>query len=86
MNDAKTIMSWIEGLAEDDWRAYHSDSEVQNIAIATLEFLASKTIKEVVCCKDCKYVECEGANGKLVCDMTGFSHSPNYYCADGEKV
>ena len=40
---------------------------------------------EVVRCKDCKYVECEGVEGFLVCDLSGFSHSPDFYCADGER-
>ena len=39
MADRKTIMSWLEGLAEPDWRLYHSDSEVQNIAKETLDLL-----------------------------------------------
>jgi len=34
-----TVMSWLEGLAEDDWRDFHSDSEVQNIAKIALELL-----------------------------------------------
>ena len=40
---------------------------------------------EVVRCKNCKYVECEGVEGFLVCDLSGFSHSPDFYCADGER-
>ena len=39
MSDIKTIMSWLEGLAEPDWRLFHSDSEVQNIANETLAIL-----------------------------------------------
>ena len=39
MTETKTIMSWLEGLAEPDWRLYHSDSEVQNIAKETLDLL-----------------------------------------------
>ena len=39
MADIKTIMSWLEGLTESDWRMFHSDSEVQNIANETLELL-----------------------------------------------
>ena len=33
------VMSWLEGLAEPDWRVFHSDSEVQNIAKSALELL-----------------------------------------------
>lgn len=42
-------------------------------------------IQELVRCKDCKYVECEGVEGFLVCDLSGFSHSPEFFCADGER-
>ena len=40
---------------------------------------------EIVRCKDCKYVECEGIGGFLVCDLSGFSHYPEFFCADGER-
>ena len=39
MVDRNTIMSWLEGLAEPDWRMFHSDSEVQTIAKETLAML-----------------------------------------------
>lgn len=39
MSDKKTVMSWLEGLTQDDWQSFHSDSEVQQIAMATLELL-----------------------------------------------
>jgi rubrerythrin len=39
MADIKTVMSWLEGLTQDDWRMYYSDSEVQEIAKATLALL-----------------------------------------------
>ena len=42
-------------------------------------------IHELVRCKDCKNVECEGVEGLLVCEMSGFSHSPEFFCADGER-
>ena len=32
-------MSWLEGLAQDDWREWHSDSEVQNTARVALDLL-----------------------------------------------
>jgi len=32
-------MSWLEGLSEPDWRVFHSDSEVQNIAKSALDLL-----------------------------------------------
>ena len=46
MHDIKTIMSWLEGLAEPDWRMFHSDSEVQTIAKETLALLKEQE-KEV---------------------------------------
>ena len=36
------VMSWLEGLAQDDWREFHSDSEVQNIAKASLKLLKER--------------------------------------------
>lgn len=39
MIDRLTAMSWLEGLADDDWRECHSDSEVQEIARQTLAML-----------------------------------------------
>lgn len=39
MSDRKTVMSWLEGLAQDDWAEWHSDSEVQTTAQAALELL-----------------------------------------------
>ncbi len=39
MNDLKTVMSWLEGLTEDDWEKWYSDSEVQNTAKAAMELL-----------------------------------------------
>jgi len=64
-------MSWLEGLAEPDWRDFHSDSEVQNIAKSAIELLkaqretidelisdgkALKLLKEQDCAKDTKDV------------------------------
>ena len=39
MADRETVMSWLEGLSQDDWRAYHSDSEVAEIAKAALALM-----------------------------------------------
>ena len=39
MADRVRVMSWLEGLADDDWRQYHSDSEVQEIARSALALL-----------------------------------------------
>ena len=39
MIDQEKVMSWLEGLSQDDWRPFHSDSEVSNIAKAALTLL-----------------------------------------------
>ena len=39
MTDQEKIMSWLEGLTQDDWHQFHSDSEVSNIAKATLALM-----------------------------------------------
>lgn len=39
MADRKKVLSWLEGLTFDDWRMYHSDAEVQNIAKEAFELL-----------------------------------------------
>ena len=45
MPDRKTVMSWLEGLAQDDWREWHSDSEVQTTAQAALDLLKAQEPK-----------------------------------------
>lgn len=37
--DINLVLSWLEGLTEEDWADYHSDSEVQNIAKSAMELL-----------------------------------------------
>jgi len=39
MHDRVKVMSWLEGLAQQDWRMFHSDSEVQVIAEYALALL-----------------------------------------------
>jgi hypothetical protein len=39
MPDREKVMSWLDGLSQPDWREYHSDSEVQNIAQVALKLL-----------------------------------------------
>lgn len=39
----ETVMSWLEGLTQDNWREFHSDSEVQNIAKYALKLLTEQT-------------------------------------------
>jgi hypothetical protein len=40
---------------------------------------------ELVRCKDCVNKECFGRDGKIVCDLDGFLHEPDWFCADGER-
>ena len=39
MTDRTQVMAWLEGLTQDDWRMFHSDSEVQEIARNAFELL-----------------------------------------------
>ena len=41
---------------------------------------------EIVRCNECANRECDGRAGKIVCGITGDSHSIFWYCADGEKA
>ena len=42
------MMAWLEGLAQDDWRMYHSDSEVQEIALNALAMLKEQGAKQAI--------------------------------------
>ena len=46
MVEREKVMSWLEGLAQQDWRMFHSDSEVQVIAESALTLL--KEQKETI--------------------------------------
>ena len=46
MTDQEKVMSWLEGLSQDDWRQFHSDSEVSNIAKAALTLLKEQEAVE----------------------------------------
>ena len=46
MADQEKVLSWLEGLTDDDWREYHSDSEVQNIAKEAFELLKEQEHSE----------------------------------------
>ncbi len=52
MHDRKTVMSWLEGLTQDDWQSFHSDSEVQQIAIAALALLKEQEPKPMLKVED----------------------------------
>jgi hypothetical protein len=45
MSDCEKVMSWLEGLAEPDWRECYSDSEVQETARQALD-LIDELLKE----------------------------------------
>ena len=49
MADRVKVLSWLEGLTFDDWRMYHSDTEVQNIAKEAFELLKEQedTIRQL---------------------------------------
>ena len=53
MPDREKVMSWLEGLADDDWADLHSDTEVQNIAEAALELLKEQQKNPVIICPHC---------------------------------
>ena len=66
MTDKKTVMGWLDGLTQDDWQKWYSDSEVQGIAKAAFALLKEQDNCEncaiviedrqpVVRCKNCKY-------------------------------
>jgi len=101
MTDREKVISWVEGLAEDDWRLFHSDSEVQNIAKAVLALLKEQetaslykcpncgtwvSAKNVVRCKDCIYKEGHPSPyWKYWCNRLKCGCDDDWYCADGEK-
>ena len=84
-------MAWLEGLAQDDWRMYHSDSEVQEIARSALELITSDYIHEVakqfrrpiVLCKDCKWRGHEDDSTKWI-PCLAIRTNNDWFCADGE--
>lgn len=62
MEDKKQVMSWLEGLAQDDWPMFHSDSEVQEIAKNALELLKEHEPIEPI----------DDGHGSLICGNQGF--------------
>ena len=44
-----------------------------------------KDMVNIIRCKDCINKECFGRDGKIVCDLDGFPHDPDWFCADGER-
>lgn len=87
--DVKSVMSGLEGLTEYDWRMYHSDSEVRNIARDALSML--KEQPEIIRCKDCKYGQkCTDGETTYQCFKWNCGefwelHEQNWFCADGQR-
>ena len=48
MSERKEVMSWLEGLTFEDWRDYHSDSEVQTIAKEAFALLKEQEAVEPI--------------------------------------
>lgn len=68
MADIKTVMSWVEGLTQDDWRWNYSDSEVQETAKAALALLKAQeprvlTLEEVLVGDECWFEYINGSRG-----------------------
>lgn len=59
---------------------------ISRISVEYLKLVkkVSKTSK-IVRCKNCIYKECEGRDGLIVCDITGESHEPEWFCAYGGR-
>lgn len=63
MIDRRTqVMSWLEGLAQDDWPMYHSDSEVQEIAKSALALIEEQEPIEPI----------DDGHGSLICGNQGY--------------
>ena len=69
MTDKKHVMSWLEGLAQDDWPMFHSDSEVQEIAKNALELLEEQ-LKELARMEPIEPVD--DGHGSLICGNQGY--------------
>ena len=54
MTEREKVMSWLEGLTDEDWRRYHSDSEVQTIAKSALELLKKQEPMRVLSQRECE--------------------------------
>ena len=63
-------MSWLEGLAEPDWRDFHSDSEVQNIARSALAMLKEDCHNCKLECLLQKYDQLKEKHDKLLKEQT----------------
>lgn len=62
--DREKVMSWLEGLSEPDWRDFHSDSEVQNIAKSALALLKEQEKPNGKCVNECECWDSAYERGK----------------------
>ena len=80
MIDRRTqVMSWLEGLAQDDWPMYHSDSEVQEIAKSALELLEDQEAVKPVRDEQTGRIWLCGKCGSYVGFEDNDPHDPNEY-------
>ena len=83
MTNRKTVMSYLEGLAQDDWQKWHSDSEVQEIAKAALELLKEQEPKPIAY-TDNPYTGLPVARcpkcGKFARQFHAFTDEETHYC------
>ena len=61
------------------------EQEVKQHISDAIHETAKQFRRQIVMCKDCRFKECEGRNGLIVCDITGESHQPEWFCADGKR-
>ena len=73
MADRVKVLSWLEGLTDDDWRMYHSDTEVQNIAKAAFELLKEQEPKTG------HWIDSAGDDKCSVCGATYSVLYPDYH-------
>lgn len=76
MYDRKEVMSWLEGLTDEDWQRYHSDSEVRTIAKAALEMLKERQGKG----RWIEYPECLGYDGAIDDTYIACSECGHVFC------
>ena len=72
---------WAKEMAEDMLK----EKEVKQHISDAIHETAKQFRRQIVMCKDCRFKECEGRDGLIVCDITGESHQPEWFCADGER-
>lgn len=83
--DREKVISWLEGLAEDDWRECYSDSEVQETARQALnlidELLKEQEAGHWILLENCSNsgVYCSECHTKVF-DNYPFKKKFSYFC------